>query len=454
MKLKINSLKTGTISSSTMLPWLFLLLFNFHSLNIFSQGYTNWITGDTSDFISTTYSAGIVLAGGGGDNDDAMKWMLQRAGGGDVVVIRASGSDGYNDYFYSELGINVNSVETIHFDDASASSDPYVLQQIENAEVLFIAGGNQYDYYQYWKDNAVEEIINSLINEKQITVGGTSAGMAILGNAYYTPPGSSAQTDQVLANPYDASIDILGSNDFINNPYLPLVITDTHFDQRERAGRLVVFMARLAHESNERIFAIACNEYTTACMDENGHARVFGEFPEFEDYAYFLETNCQNDFLPEILENGQPLTWDRNNAAVKAYRIPGTISGDNQFDTQEWMPINGGQWFDWHVENGVLFKNENAGAGCGLISHSNEIEKEINIEINPTLVSNSFFIKNNSFIKTPYTISIFNPLGQSVFNKKTIEQQEEINISAFSSGIYFVNIFNGKDSFTKKIFKK
>ncbi|HET8962849.1 MAG TPA: hypothetical protein VFM99_03075 [Chitinophagales bacterium] len=53
--------------------------------------------------------SGIVLAGGATHNDDAMIWMLQRAAAGDVLVIRASGEDGCNDYFFSDLGVEVNS---------------------------------------------------------------------------------------------------------------------------------------------------------------------------------------------------------------------------------------------------------------------------------------------------------------------------------------------------------
>ena len=44
--------------------------------------------------------------------------------------------------------MNVNSVETIRFENASAASDPYVVQQINNAEILFIAGGDQYVYQE------------------------------------------------------------------------------------------------------------------------------------------------------------------------------------------------------------------------------------------------------------------------------------------------------------------
>jgi hypothetical protein len=42
-----------------------------------------------------------------------MKWFLQRANGGDILVLRTTGSNGYNSYLYSGLGVTVNSVETI-----------------------------------------------------------------------------------------------------------------------------------------------------------------------------------------------------------------------------------------------------------------------------------------------------------------------------------------------------
>lgn len=78
--------------------------------------------------------------GGATEDDNAMKWFLQRANGGDVLVLRTTGSNGYNSYLYSSLGINVNSVETIVCNNASASNDAYVLQKINQAEAIWFAG--------------------------------------------------------------------------------------------------------------------------------------------------------------------------------------------------------------------------------------------------------------------------------------------------------------------------
>jgi len=77
---------------------LFILVFQLG----FSQNYTEYVTGSTSDLVVTP-DQGICLMGGATEHDEAMRWFLRKANGGDIVVLRASGSDGYNDYFYSEL---------------------------------------------------------------------------------------------------------------------------------------------------------------------------------------------------------------------------------------------------------------------------------------------------------------------------------------------------------------
>ena len=272
-----------------------------------AQSYTSWIVGDTADVQTTGMVPGIVLAGGGGDNDQAMQWMLSRAGGGDVLVIRASNSDGYNNYFFQELGVAVNSVETIRFESGEAAFDDYVVSRIRDAECLFMAGGDQFDYYTFWKDTPVEEAINYLINEKGVPVGGTSAGMAILSQCYYTPSGSSLTAEEALSNPFHPDFEILGCDDFLQVPFTSYLVPDTHYEQRERPGRHIAMLARIAHQYNARSFGIAANEYTAVAIDENGIARAFGEYPEFEeDYVFFLQANCQDEFLPEALEAGTP----------------------------------------------------------------------------------------------------------------------------------------------------
>jgi cyanophycinase-like exopeptidase len=414
----------------------FLLSVTFTAVSI-AQDYTSYLTGDPTDLIVENHQSGLLLAGGATDDDNGMIWFLNRGGGGDVLVIRASGSDGYNDYLYEELGVNVNSVETIVFHNANAANDEYVLQQIAGAELLFIAGGDQYDYYQYWKDSPVEDAINALINDKQITVGGTSAGMAILANCYYTPPGSSADAEEALGNPFHPDVNILGRNDFLDVPFMENVITDTHYDQRERAGRHLTFLARLSQEHNVQMRGIAANEYNAVAVDENGMATAFGEWPEYpEDVVYFLRTNCQTDYLPELMQEGEALTWTRGGAAVKAYRMPGTPTGEFTFDLNDWETGNGGTWYNWTAEDGVLSQDETEISDCldGMPSDIQNIDnQQFDIFPNPAYHALTIDLKEKSEVRI-YDISGKN---LAVFSG---ENRVYLNVNDWEAGMYFVEV--------------
>src|SRR5688572_3768119 len=56
-----------------------------------------WIVGNPGD-VAARPTGGVILMGGGTDVDAAFAWQRDRIDGGDVVVLRASGADGYNDY--------------------------------------------------------------------------------------------------------------------------------------------------------------------------------------------------------------------------------------------------------------------------------------------------------------------------------------------------------------------
>ncbi|MCX8489961.1 MAG: hypothetical protein ORN54_02730 [Cyclobacteriaceae bacterium] len=108
--------------------------------------------------MQTTTQFGVVLMGGSTDVDEAIKWMIAKSGGGDFVVIRATGSTGYNDYI-KQLG-NANSVETLLIDSRDKANLAEASEKIRNAEALFIASGNQSNYVKYWADTEVSKAKN------------------------------------------------------------------------------------------------------------------------------------------------------------------------------------------------------------------------------------------------------------------------------------------------------
>lgn len=341
-----------------------------------SQDFVLYMTGDTSD-VTANVSPAFVLAGGGTDNDDAMKWMLKRAAGGDVLVLRASGSDGYNPYFYSELGVAVNSVETIVFRNRNASSHPYILRRIAEAELIWFAGGDQGKYYDYWAGTQAGDLMAAIAENGKKVMGGTSAGMMIMGGIIYAPTGTGVISGEALSDPYHMHMAELRYNTFMKAGLFANTVFDTHFDQRDRSGRSVAFMARAAKDMGIRARTIACNEYTAVCIDEKGMARVYGEPGAGIDYAYFLEANCEDNWQPQTVEPGKPLTWFTSaDNAVIVQKIEGSNVDSIVFDLTKWKVLFQAPAMYWQVKNGVLEKKTAQTNDCRVISSGTQEDED------------------------------------------------------------------------------
>lgn len=261
--------------------------------------YTSWLVGDSAD-VRPAAQPGLLLVGGSTDVDEAMRWLLRRSGGGDVVVLRASGAAGYNRYLFSELGETVNSVETLLIDSRDAALDPDVSRKIRAAEALFIAGGDQAAYVRFWKDSPVEDAVNFLLNEKRVPVGGTSAGCCVLGGLFFDAFHDTVDSPTALGNPYDEKVS-LQNGSFLNAPFLKNTFADMHFTERNRLGRLVVFLARAVKDWGvSGVRGIGIDEKTALAVDESGGARVYGR-----GRVYLLEALAP----PARCEPGKPLDW-------------------------------------------------------------------------------------------------------------------------------------------------
>lgn len=148
--------------------FVFELLMTASGANL-PKAYTSWRVGSPNDFKlpdESVLNGGILLAGGSTDQDSAMRWFLRKALGGDVIVFRNAAinapasnyptADAYNPYLYSQLGVSVNSVETILLNTKSVANDPEVYDKVKNAEAIFFTGGDQATYYTLIKDSTLE----------------------------------------------------------------------------------------------------------------------------------------------------------------------------------------------------------------------------------------------------------------------------------------------------------
>lgn len=415
---------------------------------LFGQTYQSFYTGDTTDVITPT-QGGVVLMGGATEDDNAMRWFLQRSGGGDIVVIRTSGSDGYNDYLFSELGVPVNSVETILMTSFNAAQQPYVAQHIRNAEALWIAGGDQGKYVQYWKNGPVEDAIKYLIHTKKAVVGGTSAGMAILSEAYFSALNGSVTSAEALANPYNSRMTI-GYADFLDHPDLQHVITDTHYDDPDRKGRHVAFLARLAQDHGIRALGIASEEYTAVCVDSSGWGHVYGGYPQDQDYAYFLQVDCGADYSPEICTTGQPLHWVRGEQAVRVFKAEGRSNGQVSFNLRDWQSSTGGGiWQKWWVENGVLLVSPSSSPDC--LSTAVEQAPDasaIRVMPNPASILIQLDLPENLL---PAQVEVIDLQSKTFYTKKITAENTAIQIKDWPAGMYFIRVKNNGISYCRRV---
>jgi len=303
-----------------------------------APGYSYSVVGNPADVVTPT-SGLLVLQGGGTDVDENFVRMGARAGGGDFVVIRASGTDAYNPYIYSLC--SCDSVATIVFKNRNAAFQPFVIDTIRNAEAVFIAGGDQSKYVQFWKNTPVEEAIN-FVAAKPAPVGGTSAGMAIMSQFLYSAmTNSSLDSAEGLADPFHKDLTL--DRDFLSLARLKGKITDQHLIERDRMGRTMAFLARLVHDGwTTEGRAIAADRETALHVNpSDGTAEVVSTPTHTTPYVYFLRTPGP----PEVCAPGTPLTY-RN---VAVYRIgPG-----GTFDLDTWTGT-GGISYTLSAEAGVL----------------------------------------------------------------------------------------------------
>lgn len=261
--------------------------------------------GNAADAVATPHP-GYALMGGGTDLDEAFKWLCDRAGGGDLLALRATGTDAYNPYIQGLC--KLNSVATLIVPSREAAADPFVARAIAHASALFIAGGDQAKYVNFWMGTPAQTAINDAI-KRGVPIGGTSAGLAVMGEYAYTaqgdkPDDKDLDSKTVLADPFHARVTLV--HGFLDIPILDRIITDSHFAKRDRMGRLLVFLARLNEPAgrplppDRRIRGVGIEERAAVLLEPDGRVAVVGQ-----GCAYFV--NWEDTEKPSILKQGQPL---------------------------------------------------------------------------------------------------------------------------------------------------
>ena len=270
------------------------------------HAYKYFRVGNLADTTGAHPRGGYALMGGGTDLDEAFQWLCDQAGGGDLLVLRATGDDDYNAYI-QKLCPKLNSVATLILPNRAAAEEPSVAETIRKAEAIFIAGGDQANYVNFWMNSPVQEALNDDI-ARGIPLGGTSAGLAVMGEWAYSAQGDKPDDPNLtgklaMSDPMGPRITLVQG--FLNIPVLKGIITDTHFAKRDRMGRMLVFIARTngmpgSIPPSPVVRGIGVEERAAVLLEPDGSARVIGHGP-----AYFIES--PNGI--GIEKPHQPLTW-------------------------------------------------------------------------------------------------------------------------------------------------
>ena len=307
------------------------------------KGYDHYLTGSGADASPSTLPTRptAVLMGGGPDVNEAFRWMIQKAGGGDFVVLRATGADGYNQYIFDMGGLD--SVETLVVKTREAASDPFVLQRVRQAEAVFIAGGDQSDYIRLWKGTPLHAALDALV-ARNVPIGGTSAGLAVLGAFDFSGLNGTLYSNDALADPYNRRETL--DRGFLALPGLANTLVDAHVEARDRMGRMVSLVARTVQDGWASVAAARAVgvDVETALLVDNGIASRVGV-----GAAWFLRPSI----APTVCQPKTPLTF-RN---VMVWRLDGAGS----FDLNDWS-LNGANAYDLSAEAGALVSSQAGGS--------------------------------------------------------------------------------------------
>ncbi|HEY3674369.1 MAG TPA: hypothetical protein VGK84_00095 [Candidatus Tumulicola sp.] len=257
-------------------------------------------TGDTASCAMTVYprdgtyvatpklhGPGLVLAGGGAEDAPAsvFPWMRRVIAGtesgraGNVVVLRASSANEYDSFFY-RYG-RFASVQTVLIPPCATSPQNLTraARIVDGADAVFFAGGDQ-AHYVAWKGSPLIDAVKRVYARGGV-VGGGSAGLAIQGAVIFDSVAgdrfnANVHSADAIADPFEPRISF--TTGFFAWPALRNTMTDTHFAIRNRFGRAVVFLARIAHDGlmpgAPALYALGVDQASAVVVASNGTATV------------------------------------------------------------------------------------------------------------------------------------------------------------------------------------
>jgi len=106
------------------------------------------------DNVDVATAQATLLIGGAEQNATgeiaATQWLLDNATGGDYLVIRSDGIGSQANWVCDNFSASINSAAELNLTSQTLANDDRVVKIIEDADIIFFAGGDQSAYRSAW----------------------------------------------------------------------------------------------------------------------------------------------------------------------------------------------------------------------------------------------------------------------------------------------------------------
>lgn len=258
--------------------------------------------------ISSLQAQVVVLAGGGAEGDvgDLSSWSYKAYR--ELLTVGDRNNDGvvsvailsttlptdqnwlpnYFEWIGSTMNLTVHAYN-VKVDSRTKANSSATVGPVGTADVVFIRGGDQGEYYDLWNNTLLEDYIMQ-VYARGGGVGGTSAGAMSLAEYCFAPEQDLISTD-VLYNATTSYLNDLDGGSGIHPDFLSIVpwtIIDAHYTWRARMGRLLGILAKAMDDfQTTSIQAIGIEEYTALVIkNQIGTVIGHGEVAIFDPAGY------------------------------------------------------------------------------------------------------------------------------------------------------------------------
>ena len=221
------------------------------------------------------FPQGYICAVGGGSegtndwNRAPYSWIVEKADSGKIVVLSVNDETTWIPDYFRSLG--ASSAYNLRINSRTLADSQAMYDSIVAADGIFIKGGNQYNYINYWKGTLTEEAIKVVFNRGGV-VSGTSAGAMVLGEHDLSAKYGTYYPDDALPNPFISQSHV--ESDFLK--LIPDVLFDTHVIERARQGRMVPLFVKLQSDGINDATIVGIDDRTAICISPDGTGTVMG----------------------------------------------------------------------------------------------------------------------------------------------------------------------------------